>query len=143
MGVNLLGLPQSMHEVVFERHLGEGPPRPQSNAISIALGSSEPSRPAQWEWRCSCGASGAGSHETVIMEWRQHEYLSVSIMHVRSQDGQPYGSERRCCNHCGIMLPDYGGLLLQGEVSAPYVDNWTNWRDHPNNCGRRIPKEAS
>ena len=51
---------------------------------------------------------------------------SAPIMHVLSQDGQPYGSERRCCNYCGIML--------WGEVSPPYVDNWTDWRARPDRC---------
>jgi hypothetical protein len=51
---------------------------------------------------------------------------STAIVHIRSQEGQPYGSERRCCNHCGVML--------WGASSPPYVDNWTDWRGAPNNC---------
>lgn len=51
---------------------------------------------------------------------------AVPVMHVRSQEGQPYGSERRCCNHCGIML--------WGEVSPPYVDSWAAWRARPDRC---------
>jgi hypothetical protein len=52
------------------------------------------------------------------------------VVHVLSQDGQPYGSERRCCNHCGVMI--WG-------ASAPlHVDNWTDWRSSPNNCGREV-----
>ena len=105
------------HEVVIKRHL--------STAPSIALGA-EPAQPVQWEWRCSCGAQGAGSREAVIMEGQQHQFQHVAIVHVRSQDDQPYGSERCCCNHCGIML--------WGESSQPYVDNWTDWHSAPNNC---------
>ncbi len=26
------------------------------------------------------------------------------VIHLRSQVGQPYGSVRRCCNYCGVML---------------------------------------
>ncbi len=48
------------------------------------------------------------------------------IVHVRSQDDQPYGSERRCCNHCGIML--------WGPSAPLYVDNWTDWRARPDRC---------
>jgi len=48
------------------------------------------------------------------------------IVHIRSQEGQPYGSERRCCNHCGVML--------WGPSSPPYVESWTDWRELPNRC---------
>ena len=118
---------QPVHEVLFERHLGEGPPTLQSAAISEALGA-RPAQPVRWTWRCSCGANGDGSHVDAITEGRQHQLQHAPILHVRSQDDQPYGSERRCCNHCGIML--WGGS------SPPYVDNWTDWRAHPNNCGK-------
>jgi hypothetical protein len=26
------------------------------------------------------------------------------ILHLKTQDHQPYGSERRCCERCGIMI---------------------------------------
>lgn len=26
------------------------------------------------------------------------------ILHLMTQRDQPYGSERRCCEHCGLML---------------------------------------
>jgi len=55
------------------------------------------------------------------------------VVHILSQDGQPYGSERRCCNHCGIMI--------WGASSPLHVDNWTDWRQQPNNCGK--PREAT
>lgn len=51
------------------------------------------------------------------------------VMHVLSQEEQPYGSSRRCCNHCGIMI--------WTPPLPTYVDNWTDWRAHPNNCGKR------
>ncbi len=35
-------------------------------------------------------------------------YTSDSIaeakVHLKTQDNQPYGSERRCCEECGVML---------------------------------------
>ena len=52
-------------------------------------------------------------------------------VHVRSQEGQPYGSERRCCNHCGVML--------WGASALPFVDNWAEWRASPNNCDKLGP----
>jgi hypothetical protein len=38
------------------------------------------------------------------------------VVHLKTQRGQPYGSERRCCERCGIMI------WLGPEV-PPYVDN--------------------
>lgn len=26
------------------------------------------------------------------------------VLHLKTQRGQPYGSERRCCERCGIMI---------------------------------------
>ncbi|HSX22872.1 MAG TPA: hypothetical protein VLE97_08885 [Gaiellaceae bacterium] len=51
------------------------------------------------------------------------------VVHVLSQEGQPYGSSRRCCNHCGAMI--------WIPPLPRYVDNWTDWRADPNNCGAR------
>ena len=57
---------------------------------------------------------------------------AVEIVHILSQEGQPYGSERRCCNHCGIMI--WG-------ASAPlHVDNWSEWHAHPDRCGNEDPR---
>jgi hypothetical protein len=52
-----------------------------------------------------------------------------AVVHILSQQGQPYGSERRCCNHCGIMLGGLGGPIFIDE-------DWSMWRNHPNNCGK-------
>ncbi len=57
-----------------------------------------------------------------------------SIVHILSQENQPYGSERRCCNHCGVMI--WG-------ASAPlHIDNWTDWRVHPNRCALERKTDA-
>lgn len=32
------------------------------------------------------------------------EQPPVRILHLMTQDNQPYGSERRCCELCGVML---------------------------------------
>lgn len=50
------------------------------------------------------------------------------VVHVLSQVGQPYGSTRRCCNHCGVMI--------WGDSAPLHVDNWTDWKADPNNCFR-------
>lgn len=61
--------------------------------------------------------------------------MAPVIVHVLSQEDQPYGSARRCCNHCGVMI--WGAPLPQ------HVDNWTDWRAHPNRCGLpRAPRGA-
>jgi hypothetical protein len=49
------------------------------------------------------------------------------VVRILSQEGQPYGSERRCCNHCGVMI--------WGESAPPHVDDWTTWSANPNKCG--------
>ena len=28
----------------------------------------------------------------------------MKTLHLMTQDGQPYGSERRCCEECGSMM---------------------------------------
>jgi hypothetical protein len=48
-------------------------------------------------------------------------------VHVLSQEGQPYGSTRRCCNHCGVMI--------WGASAPRHVESWSDWRSHPDNCG--------
>lgn len=68
--------------------------------------------------RCGCGLPGCPSLDPSL--------APVPIVHVLSQENQPYGSERRCCNHCGVML--------WGPSSPPYVDNWTDWRERPDRC---------
>lgn len=55
--------------------------------------------------------------------------MNAPTVHILSQEGQPYGSERRCCNHCGVMI--------WGTEPPAHLDNWTDWRASPNNCGSR------
>jgi hypothetical protein len=56
---------------------------------------------------------------------------SIEMLHILSQEGQPYGSSRRCCNHCGVMI--------WGSSASRYVDNWTDWCASPDNCGKSLP----
>lgn len=53
----------------------------------------------------------------------------LPVVHILSQEGQPYGSTRRCCNHCGVMI--------WGVTALPHVEDWTDWRAHPRNCGKQ------
>ncbi len=54
------------------------------------------------------------------------EGMKEEFVHILSQEDQPYGSERRCCNYCGIML--------WGSAVPSYVADWAAWRALPNNC---------
>lgn len=42
------------------------------------------------------------------------------ILHLKTQDGQPYGSVRKCCEECGVMI--LGDSLPEGE-------HWTDDRE--------------
>ena len=56
--------------------------------------------------------------------------MSTPFVHLLLQDDQPYGSERRCCNHCGIMLVK----MIAGYVVPPYVESRAEWEAAENNC---------
>jgi hypothetical protein len=67
---------------------------------------------------------------------KEHMPMTDEALHILSQEGQPYGSSRRCCNHCGVMI--------WGSSAPRHVDNWTDWRAAPDNCGKLLPtKEAA
>lgn len=46
------------------------------------------------------------------------------VLHLKTQRGQPYGSERRCCEECGRMI--WGSSLPPGHAwtsdPAVYAD---------------------
>jgi hypothetical protein len=70
-------------------------------------------------WRlCGCGYLGCPSLDP--------KAAPPPIVHIRSLDDQPYGSERRCCNDCGVML--------WGPSSEAYVESWAEWRSRPDRC---------
>ena len=65
---------------------------------------------------------------------KEHVPMTTStteVLHILSQEGQPYGSTRRCCNHCGVMIC--------GPNAPHYVDDWTDWRAALDNCGKSLP----
>ena len=78
-------------------------------------------------WRdCGCGHAGCPSIDPALPP--------VPIMHVRSQEGQPYGSERRCCSHCGVSLDDgFRRRMTWGPV-PPYMESMADWRARPDRC---------
>ena len=55
-------------------------------------------------------------------------------LHILSQEGQPYGSVRRCCNACGVTLDPAFRKRMGWEETPPYVDDWDVWHAAPNNC---------
>ncbi len=50
------------------------------------------------------------------------------VLHLKTQRGQPYGSERRCCEHCGVMIwhgPPEGSAWtddLNADRRGPWQD---------------------
>jgi hypothetical protein len=60
--------------------------------------------------------------------------VTTLSLHLRTQDNQPYGSERRCCERCGVMVwPE-----MQGDKTPL----WTDDRDEYLRDERRCDKEA-
>ncbi len=45
----------------------------------------------------------------------------MTVLHLKTQRNQPYGSERRCCERCGVM------------IWIPPVPEWTDDEDVYNN----------
>lgn len=60
--------------------------------------------------------------------------MKSTVVHVLSQEGQPYGSERRSCNYCGTMI--------WGSSALRFVDNWEEWRASSDNCSVSRPARA-
>jgi hypothetical protein len=48
-------------------------------------------------------------------------------LHLKTQRNQPYGSERRCCEECGVML--------WGQKDEPeWTDNPEIWQQSERRC---------
>ena len=57
-------------------------------------------------------------------------------LHLRTQRDQPYGSERRCCEMCGVMVwPE-----RQGVDTPWWTDDETAYDTATNKCSLR-PRE--
>jgi hypothetical protein len=76
---------------------------------------------------------GAAAHAAgVVLAEAVRAFLLVEIgtvLHFKSQDGQPYGSERRCCSECGARL----WVLSDGEWTDVRAE-WETPRDGYVNC---------
>jgi hypothetical protein len=53
----------------------------------------------------------------------------IQPLHIVDQNGQPYGSTRRCCSYCGAMC--WPGM--KGSATR-WVDNWTEYGAAPDRC---------
>lgn len=54
------------------------------------------------------------------------------VMHLRTQDDQPYGSVRKCCERCGLAF-----------FAATYeyeTDSIAEYNAHPDRCNKPTPK---
>ena len=52
-------------------------------------------------------------------------------LHYMTQDGQPYGSTRRCCEWCGAMI--WPGM--HGDKPAPdYTEDFEQWKVSEDRC---------
>lgn len=55
---------------------------------------------------------------------------TTPALHLRTQRDQPYGSERRCCEVCGVMIwPE-----RQGDATPRFTDDPSVWRSAPETC---------
>lgn len=51
------------------------------------------------------------------------------MVHIVTQDNQPYGSARRCCQNCGRMCwPE------MGNSAKNWVTTWDEWRQSEFKC---------
>lgn len=51
----------------------------------------------------------------------------MTILHFKTQSDQPYGSQRRCCNMCGMMLWNQPG-------EPPWTDDADAYDMSPDRC---------
>lgn len=61
--------------------------------------------------------------------------FKTTFLHYMTQRNQPYGSERRCCEQCGVMI--------WGASAPPYTDDYEVWKAAENNCWAAQQREAS
>lgn len=62
--------------------------------------------------------------------------LDTATLHLKTQNGQPYGSERRCCEICGVML--------WGQPDEPaWTDDARVYGASPLRCSLRLQIRSS
>lgn len=60
------------------------------------------------------------------------------FLHLRTQRDQPYGSERRCCERCGVMVwPEH-----QGRDTPFWTDDPDEYARDEYRCDRRAALNA-
>lgn len=57
----------------------------------------------------------------------------MTTLHLMTQRGQPYGSERRCCERCGLMMVSRPDLFWKLHT----------WTDEPSHFRRWAAGEAN
>lgn len=58
--------------------------------------------------------------------------MEEPIVHLRTQRAQPYGSERRCCERCGLMV----WPAMQQDKTPPWTDDEAAYEAHAGRCDR-------
>lgn len=51
----------------------------------------------------------------------------MKTIHLMTQRGQPYGSERKCCEMCGSMLIARPDSYWRHNVWTDEPDEWKDW----------------
>ncbi len=51
----------------------------------------------------------------------------MTTIHLMTQSGQPYGSERKCCEMCGAMLVGRPDSYWLKNTWTDDPDEWKDW----------------
>lgn len=68
-------------------------------------------------------------HVSSIDSWKRRGHY----IHLRTQRNQPYGSERRCCEICGVMVWE----RVQGHDTPEWTDDPEFYARSRNRCETR------
>jgi hypothetical protein len=55
-------------------------------------------------------------------------------LHLVTQNGQPFGSVRRCCEMCGLAV-----CSIVDKVGEALTENEKQYNDSPLNCWKELP----
>jgi len=55
--------------------------------------------------------------------------MTTKTLHLMTQRGQPYGSRRRCCENCGLMLVARPPTFWQEHAWVDAPDEYKNQSD--------------
>ena len=51
----------------------------------------------------------------------------MTTLHLMTQRGQPYGSERRCCEVCGLMMVARPPSFWRDQKWTDQPEEWKRW----------------